>query len=479
MKTEGLSFPEVVERLASEAGVAMPKPERSDGREAERADARTRLLRARRGGGRVVRGKAQGARRPGGAPLPGAARAAARDHRRIPPRVCAGEPVGAEGTSGAQRLHAAGDGRVGHADRGRGHPRALRPLPQPRDVSDPRPQGPRHRLRRTRARSRCAGQVSELAGDAALSQGRRAVQRRRARQAGATSAAASSSSKATWTSSRCAEAGFGETVAPLGTALTDGQLQLLWRMAPEPILCFDGDSAGRKAAFRAVDTALPAAQGRHEPGVRFPARRARSRTTSSARQGREALSAVLDAGPAAGGHPVGAGMGGGSMDDAGAPRRAGAAAVRPDRSHRRCRGQDPLPARYAHAPGCRLAGGSGAAPADRKRRAVEPTPRQSAGAIRAQAFNAREGPRESGPTGPSRRPASSRDRRWGPSAQPQIQPSRGRGPGGAARTGRPCCCGRSSTIPGSSTSMPRPIAALTLDLQGARNACATRCFRCM
>jgi len=54
-----------------------------------------------------------------------------------------------------------------------------------------------------------------------------------------------------------AEAGFGECVAPLGTALTEDQIQLLWRMSPEPILCFDGDSAGKKAAFRAVDTALP------------------------------------------------------------------------------------------------------------------------------------------------------------------------------------------------------------------------------
>ncbi len=54
-----------------------------------------------------------------------------------------------------------------------------------------------------------------------------------------------------------AEAGFGECVAPLGTALTEDQIQLLWRMTPEPVLCFDGDSAGRKAAFRAVDTALP------------------------------------------------------------------------------------------------------------------------------------------------------------------------------------------------------------------------------
>jgi DNA primase len=54
-----------------------------------------------------------------------------------------------------------------------------------------------------------------------------------------------------------AEAGFNETVAPLGTALTEDQLGLLWRLSPEPILCFDGDSAGKRAAFRAVDTALP------------------------------------------------------------------------------------------------------------------------------------------------------------------------------------------------------------------------------
>ena len=53
------------------------------------------------------------------------------------------------------------------------------------------------------------------------------------------------------------EAGFAETVAPLGTALTEDQLQLLWRMSAEPILCFDGDGAGKRAAFRAVDTALP------------------------------------------------------------------------------------------------------------------------------------------------------------------------------------------------------------------------------
>jgi DNA primase len=52
-------------------------------------------------------------------------------------------------------------------------------------------------------------------------------------------------------------AGFPHTVAPLGTALTSDQCALLWTMAEEPILCFDGDNAGRKAALRAVDTALP------------------------------------------------------------------------------------------------------------------------------------------------------------------------------------------------------------------------------
>ncbi|WP_439499639.1 DNA primase [Bosea sp. (in: a-proteobacteria)] len=52
-------------------------------------------------------------------------------------------------------------------------------------------------------------------------------------------------------------AGFPQTVAPLGTALTEDQLSLLWRMADEPVICLDGDKAGRKAASRAIDLALP------------------------------------------------------------------------------------------------------------------------------------------------------------------------------------------------------------------------------
>src|SRR6516162_1754773 len=51
--------------------------------------------------------------------------------------------------------------------------------------------------------------------------------------------------------------GYEATVAPLGTALTAEQLMLLWSLADEPTLCFDGDSAGRRASHRALDVALP------------------------------------------------------------------------------------------------------------------------------------------------------------------------------------------------------------------------------
>ena len=53
-----------------------------------------------------------------------------------------------------------------------------------------------------------------------------------------------------------AQAGI-DAVAPLGTALTEAQLLLLWRVAPEPLLCFDGDAAGQRAALRAALRALP------------------------------------------------------------------------------------------------------------------------------------------------------------------------------------------------------------------------------
>ncbi|MGQ3275772.1 MAG: DNA primase, partial [Shinella sp.] len=53
------------------------------------------------------------------------------------------------------------------------------------------------------------------------------------------------------------QVGIENAVAPLGTALTENQLELLWKMTPEPVLCFDGDGAGIRAANRAADLALP------------------------------------------------------------------------------------------------------------------------------------------------------------------------------------------------------------------------------
>lgn len=53
------------------------------------------------------------------------------------------------------------------------------------------------------------------------------------------------------------QAGFTQTVAPMGTALTENQIQLLWRLCDEPIICFDGDGAGQHAMIRAMNRTLP------------------------------------------------------------------------------------------------------------------------------------------------------------------------------------------------------------------------------
>lgn len=64
-----------------------------------------------------------------------------------------------------------------------------------------------------------------------------------------------------------AEAGFGAAVAPLGTAVTEDQLRLMWRIAPEPVIALDGDTAGTRAALRVMDLALPLLEAGQ--GLRF------------------------------------------------------------------------------------------------------------------------------------------------------------------------------------------------------------------
>ena len=89
-----------------------------------------------------------------------------------------------------------------------------------------------------------------------------------------------------------AAAGIEEAVAPMGTALTERQIELLWRLVDKPILCFDGDVAGRRAATRAAARALPllrpghSLQFAHLPAGMDPDDLLRS-------QGRAALEALL------------------------------------------------------------------------------------------------------------------------------------------------------------------------------------------
>ncbi len=91
-----------------------------------------------------------------------------------------------------------------------------------------------------------------------------------------------------------AQAGITNAVAPLGTALTETQIALLWRISPEPILCFDGDAAGRQAALRAADRCLPLlAPGRSLRFALLPSGQDPDDLIKS--EGREAMRSILDA----------------------------------------------------------------------------------------------------------------------------------------------------------------------------------------
>ncbi|MBT4889228.1 MAG: DNA primase, partial [Rhodospirillales bacterium] len=89
-------------------------------------------------------------------------------------------------------------------------------------------------------------------------------------------------------------AGFTEAVAPLGTALTEEHLQLMWRVVREPVLCFDGDNAGQRASTRAAERALPLLKSGY--GLRFAELPSgEDPDTLIKKQGAEAMKALLDA----------------------------------------------------------------------------------------------------------------------------------------------------------------------------------------
>jgi DNA primase len=265
MKTEGLSFPEAVERLAAEAGVVLPKPE---ARDQEREDARTRLYalvettakffeETLNGAGgaearRYIDGRGLSREtvklfRIGYAP---ASRTALKEHLKrlgfsIEEQISAGTLIGGEDirepydrfrnrvmfpiTDLKDRVIAFGG-------------RALE-----KDVPAKYLNSPETPLFHKGALLFNAAKARPLAHDhqrVIVVEGYMDVV-------------------------SLAQAGFGESVAPLGTALTEEQVHLLWRMVPEPILCFDGDSAGRKAAHRAIDVILPHLKPGVSAGIAF------------------------------------------------------------------------------------------------------------------------------------------------------------------------------------------------------------------
>ena len=116
MKTEGLAFPEAVERLAQEAGVPMPK---AAPRDAEAEDRRGRLYELHRGLGGVLREAAGSAAGAGGAAIPRQARARCRRHRPLQAGLRPKRQVGPQGAPGLGRLHGGRHGGVWHADRRR------------------------------------------------------------------------------------------------------------------------------------------------------------------------------------------------------------------------------------------------------------------------------------------------------------------------------------------------------------------------
>ncbi|MCC7253990.1 DNA primase [Hyphomicrobium sp.] len=253
MKTEGVSFPEAVERLAEEAGVALPK---SDARDEAREDQRTRLLALMEESAKFFE-----------VALAGSAGGEARryiEKRGLKRETLATFRIGyAPNSRSALKEHLAKAGFTLEEMTLSGMLIAGDDIPVAYDRF-------RHRVMFPIGDAK--GRIVAFGGRALdpdqnakylnspetplFHKGHLLFNAHRARAA-AHDKQRVIAVEGYMDAISLSEAGFTETVAPLGTALTEDQLQLLWRMSAEPILCFDGDSAGKRAAFRAVDTALP------------------------------------------------------------------------------------------------------------------------------------------------------------------------------------------------------------------------------
>lgn len=256
MKTEGLSFTEAVERLAGDAGVTLPKPEPRSQREVEQVDERARLLALVEASARFFEAQL----------MAGAGQEARRylERRGVPHETIKKFRLGfAPASREVLKAHLAKEGFTVKEMADAGMVISGEDITVPYDRFRNRVMFPIEDLK---------GRVIAFGGRALdpdapakylnspetplFHKGNQLYNVHRARPAA-------------FETSRIIvvegymdvvaldQAGFPAAVAPLGTALTEAQVQLLWRVVPEPILCFDGDGAGQRAAFRAVDTILP------------------------------------------------------------------------------------------------------------------------------------------------------------------------------------------------------------------------------
>jgi len=252
MKTEGLSFPEAVQQLASEAGVDLPKPTAQDeAREAER----DRLLRLTEAACAWFE-----------AHLRGNAGAEARDYlhgRGLDADTIAAFRIGyAPASRTALKSHLAAQGFSVDDMAAAGMVIAGEDIATPYD----------------RFRHRIIFPITDLRERVIAFGGRALDPDQPAKYLNSPEtplfhkgAMLFNAAKARRAAHECGEvvvaegymdvialaaAGFPQSVAPLGTALTEQQIKLLWRMADEPVLCFDGDEAGGRAAYRAAESAL-------------------------------------------------------------------------------------------------------------------------------------------------------------------------------------------------------------------------------